>query len=154
VLRNSAYVFLNGQCVFHYIKQGNFHEEVGEPEGVYVPGAKSGVVQIEGIWFGFEICLDHMFGYLSRQIRKNRELMVHIVVSATVDKVREHRDFLPIGGYYIHASTAPVHAKLADLEGSVVGRRAGVFKKVGPGRFRQAKRLYKQKVAGSELIHY
>src|SRR5262249_8288261 len=89
---------------FSYSKQGNFNEEVGDDTLVFAPGARSGIQQIEGIRFGFEVCLDHFLGTLSRQLRQGRQLDVQVVMSDAVDYNSAHtvvRD----GGFFVHAST-------------------------------------------------
>ncbi|MBA3312432.1 MAG: hypothetical protein M3552_05120 [Planctomycetota bacterium] len=106
MMQNTAYAFLNGNVVFEYAKQGNYHEEAGDGSLVFAPGAKSGVQNIEGIRFGFEICLDHNLGTLSKQLRNGREIDIHIVMSDWVGFSAGNvvaRD----GGFFVHASTEP-----------------------------------------------
>jgi len=55
---NTAHGLLNGNVVVTYNKQGNFNEEVGDDNLIFAPGGRSGITEIEGIRFGFEVCLD------------------------------------------------------------------------------------------------
>lgn len=105
-MQNTAYAFLNGNVVFTYAKQGNFHEEADDPGLVFLPGAKSGVQEIEGIRFGFEVCLDHNIGTLSRQLRNNRQVDVQVVASDYVGFDPAHA-VVREGGFFIHGSTNP-----------------------------------------------
>jgi hypothetical protein len=113
MMRNTAFVLLNGRVRFKYNKQGDFHEAIGDgAQTVFVPGAKAGVCAIGAIRFGFEICLDHCIGYLSRvqnthplpsgQAREARD--IHIVTSAAVENKTTNMYVRP-GGYFLHAST-------------------------------------------------
>ncbi len=138
---NTAYVFLNGQIVHKYNKQGNFDEEFGDASVVFVPGARRGVQTIEGIRFGFEICLDHAAGYLVRQSRGGGQVDVQIIMSDFVrnDDLAQTLIIRP-GGYLIHASTA------IDYEG--VGM-------VQPNhQITPAAQLGADTVDGSDLFHW
>jgi hypothetical protein len=137
-MQNTAYAFLNGQVVFRYSKQGNFHEEVGDSGLVFAPGARSGVQDIEGIKFGFEVCLDHNLGVLSRQLRAGHHIDVQVVTSDWVKYKPEHavvRD----GGYFVHASTNASATGVWQLNNG----KAVLAPKLGAGN-----------VDGTELAHW
>jgi hypothetical protein len=115
MMRNTAFALLNGRVRFKYNKQGDFHEAIGDgAQTVYIPGAKAGVATIGAIRFGFEICLDHALGYLSRAgatnpiasglAREPRD--IHIVTSASVENKTANMYVRP-GGYFLHASQNP-----------------------------------------------
>jgi len=138
MMQNTAYALLNGKVVFAYAKQGNFHEEAGDSRVVFAPGAKSGVQEIEGIHFGFEVCLDHNIGTLKKQLRGGRKVDVQIVMSDYVKYSPAHvvvRD----GGVFVHASTEPT-------EGGVWTINSGIKTPVPL--------LGTDTIAGSDLTHW
>jgi hypothetical protein len=104
LMRNTAYVCLNGKVRFKYAKRDDFHEAVGADHNtVFIPGAQVGLATIEGIRFGFEICRDHGYGLLSKA-RGAQKVQVHIVSSAEVTNEDEQMPVEP-GGYFLHASS-------------------------------------------------
>jgi hypothetical protein len=104
MMRNIAYVCLDGKVRFKYAKRGDYHEAVGANNNtVFIPGARIGAAAIEGITFGFEICLDHNLGFLSKS-RAGAPVQVHIVSSAAVQNKPENMP-VAINGYYLHASS-------------------------------------------------
>lgn len=105
VMSNAAYGLLNGAVVFRYKKQGNFNEEIGDDQLIFVPGGKNGVREVEGVRFGIEVCLDHAIGMLGRQVRPNRPLDVHLILSDFVTLKPDTLTGLRVGGWVIHAST-------------------------------------------------
>jgi hypothetical protein len=138
MMQSTAYAFLNGEVVFEYVKQGNYHEELGAPGLINAPGARSGVQKIEGIHFGFEVCLDHFIGTLKSQLRNGRHLDVQVVMSDAVDYKPAHavvRD----GGYFVHASTNP------DMN--------GVWQ-INNYQAKPAPSLGKDKIDGTRLTHW
>ena len=119
MMSNTAYAFLNGKVVFSYNKQSNWQEEIGDPMVVFAPGGRTGVTQIEEIWFGLEVCRDHAFGTLRQQLRSGRELDVQIVLSDYVD-VRPENVVVRKKGYFVHASTNPSKQGVFKVNGDKV----------------------------------
>lgn len=149
ILHNTCPIFLNGQQVFSYSKQCNYKEEQGRGTTVFVPGARNGREEIEGIRFGFEICLDHNVGMLNSQARAGREIDVHVVMSDFVDFKPNNLTSLKVGGYFIHATTCPeMDAHTPDKSGT--GFRAGVLKKTARG-LERATPLYTNTIGGCNL---
>lgn len=135
---NTAYGFLNGKIVLAYRKQGNFNEEAGYDDIFFLSGGQSGFRDIEGIRFGFEVCLDHNIGLLKRQLRPGQDVDVQIVLS---DSVRPVGDNIVVqdGGFFVHASTD--------------GPAAGCFMRNG-ATIEFAPEIGTETVAGSELHHW
>lgn len=101
MMRNTSYVFLDGDAVYEYNKQGDFYEAVGaRHDTVYVPGGDPGEYEIDGINFGFEICLDHDIGYARAQSTGVKD--IHILCSAMVANIADNRS-VALGGHAIHA---------------------------------------------------
>jgi hypothetical protein len=129
MMSNAAYAFLNGKIVFSYNKQSNWQEEIGDPTVVFAPGGRTGVTQIEEMWFGLEVCRDHAFGTLRQQLRSGRELDVQIVLSDYVD-VRPENVVVRKKGYFVHASTNASKQGVFKVDGDnvtlapVLGREA------------------------------
>ncbi len=104
VMKNTAFVFLNGKIRFKYNKKNDFHEALSDAgETIFCPGAKSGFATVEGIDIGLEICLDHAVQALANTpLPASGTPMFHILTSASVGVthavVREN-------GYLIHASS-------------------------------------------------
>jgi hypothetical protein len=68
--RNTCYVYLNGVRVAKYHKNTDYHEVLLAPEKtVYVPGTSIPTFEVDGIWFGLEICLDHACGSLTKWLQ-------------------------------------------------------------------------------------
>jgi len=138
-MANAAYGFLNGAVEFRYRKQANFNEEIGDDQLIFVPGGRSGVRQVEGVRFGIEVCLDHAIGMLGRQVRPNRLMDVHMILSDFVTLKPDTLTALREGGWVVHASTA------ADQN--------GVWRKTSSGLV-AAPSLGEDKVAGGPLTHW
>ena len=103
-IKNRTYVFFGGKKIFSYGKQTNMNDyQDDEKRGIFVPGKRDGVKDIEGLKVGFEICLDHSIGMLREHIKK-RELDLHIICSAEVPNESSHC-MAKQGGYLLHAST-------------------------------------------------
>jgi len=135
---NTAYGFLNGKIVLAYRKQGNFNEEAGYDDTFFLSGGQSGFRDIEGIRFGFEVCLDHNVGLLKRQLRPGQDVDVQIVLSDAVQPVPGNI-VVQHGGFFVHASTAaPV---------------AGCFMRNGD-TIEWAPEIGVDTVAGSQLHHW
>jgi hypothetical protein len=106
MMRNTAYVLHKGRVHFKYNKQGDFHEAIGDATTVFVPGDQVGTCVIEGVRFGFEICLDHNMSVLQRRARHRAvdPVQVHIITSAAVDNVSDNAHVTQ-RGYVVHASS-------------------------------------------------
>jgi hypothetical protein len=108
MMRNTAFVLLDGRVRFKYNKVGDYHEAIGDHgDTVFVNGDMVGLGTIHGIRFGFEICLDHALGTLSQLIKQTpggTRPDVHIVVSDKVSNVNKNMKPRE-GGYFLHAST-------------------------------------------------
>jgi hypothetical protein len=104
VMKNTAFLFLNGRIRFKYNKRNDYHEAVSETGSiVFCPGVKSGYTTIEGIDIGIEICLDHAVGQLiNTPLPASGQPMIHIVTSAAVQPSPSP---VRLDGYFIHASS-------------------------------------------------
>ncbi len=104
VMKNTAFVFLNGKIRFKYNKKNDFHEALSDAgQTIFCPGYKSGFATVEGIDIGLEICLDHAARALANTpLPPSGTPVFHIITSASVGVthavVREN-------GYLIHASS-------------------------------------------------
>ena len=136
LIKNRAYVFLNGSAVFSYGKKADMVEAIGadsgpsdRPVGVFVPGLKAGLAEIAGIQFGFEICWEHEKGVLKTIASASKVAPdIQIICSAHVDNAKQNMVVRP-GGFVIHASS--------KLENSNVYYKAPVPQ--GAGKFVQPK---------------
>jgi hypothetical protein len=121
IMRNTMYVMLNGKKAYKYDKHANYGEcavgllndewrienPIHPANVVFRPGIGSGTTVIEGIRFGFEVCMDHGLGTLSSLYRPGRDLPdIHVIVSDYVD-FDDNNAVVRNGGYVIHASTHP-----------------------------------------------
>lgn len=138
-MANAAYGFLNGTVQFRYRKQANFNEEIGDNQLIFVPGGRNGVREVEGVRFGIEVCLDHAIGMLGRQVRPDRPMDVHLILSDFVKLKPDTLTALRDGGWVVHASTA------ADQN--------GVWRKTASGLV-AAPSLGEDKVGGGPVTHW
>jgi hypothetical protein len=109
VLKNTAYVLLNGTIRFKYNKANDFHEALSENGSlIFCPGTKSGYTSIDGIDIGLEICLDHAVGQLTNNtsLPGSGAPHLHIITSASVQPKGAHVSVRQ-NGYLIHASSNP-----------------------------------------------
>lgn len=113
IMKNTAFLYLNGQIRFKYNKRNDFHESVSDTgQTVFCPGAKSGFTTIEGIDIGLEICLDHAVGQLQNTpLPPSGVPMLHILTSAAV---QPNHPRVRTGGYFIHASSVPAWATVSQ----------------------------------------
>jgi predicted amidohydrolase len=110
LLRNTAYLFLDGNRVAKYDKQSDYHESLNSPDDmVFVPGTDKECPRIGAHRFGIEICFDHALGRLNK--RGIGDLDFHIVVSDYADNNQAH---MAMGrfGYFLHASTNTSETKV------------------------------------------
>ncbi|GGF47213.1 hypothetical protein GCM10007301_03250 [Azorhizobium oxalatiphilum] len=110
-MRNTAYVFLDGQNVYSYHKSGDYYESVNTSETVFIPSRKPPVKvlpvrEAQEMSFGFEICLDHNIGMLQRHLKEQGIPApdFHIISSATVTN-DTNKMCMRNGGYVLHASS-------------------------------------------------
>ena len=115
VIKNQAYVFLNGALKCKYAKKIDVYESVGSDPGVFVPNLKRGVEEIENIKFGFEICGDHgggIFAALAKSKLAGPPLTsmpdIHIVSSAFIG-IEDSKNPAREGGFLLHASSELSH---------------------------------------------
>ncbi len=102
--RNTAYVLYNGEEVFVYNKQGDFHEVLDHDvsrQNIYIPGSNDGVFTKWGVKFGIEICLDHALGALKGHHGEGAP-HIHIISSAAVS-IEKANLSLRRGGLVLHA---------------------------------------------------
>lgn len=112
IVRNVAYVFLNGERKAKYDKQGDY-SEAPSADTVYIPGSADGQVDVDGYKIAFEVCFDHCLGRLKKA---GTTPHFHIVASACVNNFPDHmanRD----GGYFLHASTDPDATRVLRNQG-------------------------------------
>jgi predicted amidohydrolase len=104
---NTAFVLYGGDIKFVYSKQGDFYEVLAPCQTqiayeVAIPGDKCGVFEIEGNWYGIEICYDHFCGVL-HQVPLQTPPLIHLITSASVDVDPSHCVVAP-GGYVANAA--------------------------------------------------
>jgi hypothetical protein len=104
---NTAFVLYDGDVQFVYSKQADFYEVLTPTRAnmaneIAVPGDKCGVFQIEGKWFGIEICYDHHKGVL-HQVPLQTPPFMHLITSASVD-VEVANCSVAAGGYLANAA--------------------------------------------------
>ena len=112
---NTAFVLYGGDVKFVYSKQGDFYEVLAPYDAnrayeVAIPGDKCGVFEIEGNWYGIEICYDHACGVL-HQVPLQTPPLIHLITSATVE-VDTHNCVVAPGGYVANAAAKPEDAGL------------------------------------------
>ncbi len=160
VMHNTAFAFLDGRPRYEYHKHGDFHEAVGSPNLVFIPGHESGVKTIGGVTMGFEICLDHNIGYLASRTGKHPvglsgekakpvvERELHIVVSDCVDNEPSHMALWD-GGYFLHASTNPDCTNVFHRTGAQV-REVNPVEEVAAGPANEPLRFYRISIERKE----
>jgi hypothetical protein len=114
--RNTAYVYLNGERKMKYHKQAGFHEVLNDrKETVFVPGKKQPTVEIDGKWYGIEVCLDHEKGALKTPQQPTDPATVkadfHIILAAWVQPNLANAYAKP-GGWVVSASSKADCCKL------------------------------------------
>jgi hypothetical protein len=106
---NTSFVLYDGKVVFVYSKQADFYEVLAPcmPNIAYqvaIPGDKCGVFEIDGNWYGIEICFDHYNGVLKSQVPVGNTPLIHLITSAAVDVNVDNCDVIQ-GGYVVHAAS-------------------------------------------------
>jgi hypothetical protein len=104
IMRNTAFVLLNGKICFKYNKANDYHEALSDSGRlIFSPGHKTGFTTIQGIDIGLEICLDHAYGRLvNTPLPLSGAPHLHILTSASVQPAKV---IVRTGGYFIHASS-------------------------------------------------
>ena len=104
IVRNAAFMFLNGRRVAKYDKQVDFVEaNSNAPDDfMFIPGTKNQCPEVFGQKFGVEICYDHANGVLKK--RAPADLRFHLVVSDWA-KTSTGNMAMANGCYFLHAST-------------------------------------------------
>ena len=105
LMRNTAPVFHGGTCLLKYHKHGDFFEAKSPEDGIFIPGMGKKTCGLNGLTFGFEICLDHNLGILQKALKNNvdKQVDIHIVCSAAVKNVTSNM-MNRRGGFFLHAS--------------------------------------------------
>lgn len=104
MMRNTAFVLLDGKILVKYHKMGDFHEAIHDDETIFIPGVKAVSIKIGTMFFGFEICLDHDISILQRALAPTDTIPdIHIISSARVSPDTGHMH-IKQGGYCLHAS--------------------------------------------------
>ena len=107
VVKNRLYVLLDANVVAKYGKKADKNEVMGPRTALFIPGQDTGLPEIGGIRFGFEICFDHELGVL-KAMSNDAKVDIHIVISAwTTNNVSNMQ--LRSRGYFLHASSAAIH---------------------------------------------
>jgi predicted amidohydrolase len=117
ILRNRAYILLDGKRIAKYDKQVDFFEaESASPDDLaFIPGTSDQCPEIGGYKFGMEICFDHANSMLARRAPPN--LHFHLLVSDTIsNKIPSMA--MSKGGYFLHASTLLKNTRLYFRDGS------------------------------------
>jgi hypothetical protein len=113
---NTAFVLYGGDVKLVYSKQGDFYEVLAPYKTniayqVAIPGDKCGVFEIEGNWYGIEVCYDHACGALLHQVPPPpTPPLIHLITSASVD-VDPDKCVVAPGGYVANAAADPVNAR-------------------------------------------
>jgi hypothetical protein len=103
VVRNRAYVLLDGKKVASYAKTAEIEETTAN--GIFIPGKSVGTTNIEGIEFGFELCMDHGKRILREHLTPLRKQVdIHVVASASVVN-NPGGMAMSKDGFFIHASS-------------------------------------------------
>jgi hypothetical protein len=115
---NTAFVLYGGDVRFVYSKQGDFYEVLApyQPNRAYevaIPGDKCGVFEIEGKWYGIEICYDHFCGVL-HQVPLRPPPLIHLITSASVD-VNPNNCVVASGGYVANAAADAINENRTGL---------------------------------------
>jgi hypothetical protein len=107
LIKNRTYVFFDKKRIFSFGKKCNmddFHDDTSK--GIFVPGKKAAITQIDGLKVGFEICMDHDAGVLKILMGTTRDLDLQIICSAEVPN-NVGNCVTKVGGYTLHGSTNP-----------------------------------------------
>lgn len=135
--RNTAFFYLNGTQRYEYHKRGDYNEVPYDYlNNIHIPGLKNPpIIEIGGLVFGIEICLDHNSGWLKRFIQKSScvnpiykadQIDIHLILSAHVehdrDKVQKHKK-----GYVIHSSSVEESRRPRPLDYRTQLVREGPF---------------------------
>ncbi len=126
VVRNAAYVLLNGRRIAKYDKRADFFETRGSAaeDLAFVPGTERQCPVLDGYRIGVEICYDHQIGALAR--RGVNDLRLHVLLSDPTTVVEANMAMMK-GGYFLHASTDYKEAGLWERQ------RNGVIRKLTLG---------------------
>lgn len=97
VARNTAYCYLDGQCLFKYNKIGDFHEVFHElttgPDTVHIPDSGPGRFRVPGtqLDFGISVCYDQSLTFTDPGTQNRYGLQygatpvdVHVLLSASI----------------------------------------------------------------------
>jgi hypothetical protein len=101
LVKNKMYGFLNGETVFSYGKRADCIEATGDVPGVFIPGRTTGIKELHGIKFGFEVCYDHEMGVL-KATANGATVDIHVVASAPVTNATANM-IVRAGGFFMHA---------------------------------------------------
>jgi predicted amidohydrolase len=138
---NVAYMFHNGRLVGTYQKRADFHEVLplyAKEDTVFVPGIKPGRATVGGINFGIEVCLDHVWGVLSKAPTvTGTKPRIHLICSASVDSVPS-KLLVEEGGYVMHASSSEPATQIQRQLKGLHDVKDPQHKKVGAGRLTMA----------------
>jgi hypothetical protein len=106
LIKNRTYVYFDKKKLFSYGKKCNMNDFAEDAEkGIYVPGKKEGIIQVDRAKVGFEICFDHSIGILKDHMN-GPSLDLHVICSAEVPN--NHANFaVKANGYVLHASSSP-----------------------------------------------
>jgi hypothetical protein len=103
VVRNRAYVLLEGGKVASYAKTAEIEETTAN--GIFIPGKSVGTKSIEDIEFGFELCMDHGKRILREHLTPlKKQVDIHVVASASVPN-NPSGMAMSKDGFFIHASS-------------------------------------------------
>lgn len=105
LIKNRAYIFLDGKKIFSFGKKTNIGDFNKDTErGIFVPGKKASITQTDGLKIGFEICYDHDQGILKGLMGTAANLDLQIICSADVPNTTNNF-VVKEGGYVLHASS-------------------------------------------------
>ena len=86
ISKNTANFYLAGERVHKYHKSSDFQEVLNPNNNVYIPGIEHPLLEIGGIIFGIEICLDHACEVLKKNIANNIGAIMNPIYSSIQDK--------------------------------------------------------------------
>jgi len=89
-IRNTAYVFSNGECIQRHDKITPFNESKLISNGIFKPGVDDSQSNVIHGKIGLEICMEHDQGVLAKTTPKASPPPIQLVVSANVRLKPEH----------------------------------------------------------------
>jgi hypothetical protein len=129
LVRNTAYVFTNGECVARHDKVAPYYElgDAPRPNELFQPATKkrhSPYIKLKfadgtTLPIGVEICREHLVGVLKREcmrINKNQNPVIHFLLSNWISSCNKH----VVGDYFMHVDSEEIHSVVAKSDNQQV----------------------------------